>query len=102
MKFAEINTIYSQKVAEMISAGYTINSNTMGGSQGDIAAIDLRKGEDVIRVRLCRDLIHSYEDRVWGDCIVMTVGRCTDRRVIETTNYSYSLTIWNKDLEVIE
>ena len=47
MKFAEINAIYSNKIATMIGAGYLINTTTMNGSQGEIAHIDLRKENEV-------------------------------------------------------
>jgi len=103
MKFEDINAIYSMKVAELIAEGYTINTATMGGSQGDIAAIDLRKGTDVLRVRLHKEMAHHFgEDRFWGDCIALTVGRCTDERIIEATGCSHGLTIWNNRLETVE
>lgn len=103
MKFNEINAIYSQKIAELLAGGYTINANTMGGSQGDIAAIDLRKGSDVLRVRLHREMMHSFkEENFWGNNITMTIGRCTDPAVIKATGYTSYATIWNNQLEIIE
>ena len=59
MKSAEINAIYAAKVTEFLTAGYTINTNTMDGSQGEIAKIDFRKGNEVVRVLL-------HKETVWG------------------------------------
>ncbi len=103
MKFEAINAIYSQKVAALIADGYTINTATMGGSQGDIAAIDLRKGTDVLRVRLHKEMAHRFgEERFWGDGIVLTVGRCTDEQIINATGLGSYMTIWNNRLETVE
>ena len=101
MKSAEINAIYAAKVAEFLAAGYIINTNSMNGSQGEIAKIDFRKGNEVIRV-----LLNS--ETIWGehfhtaDAIVLTVGRCTDERVINTQGFGRDAIIWNERLEVIE
>ena len=101
MKSTEINAIYAAKAAEFLAAGYTINTNSMNGSQGEIAKIDFRKGNEVIRV-----LLNS--ETIWGehfhttDAIVLTVGRCTDERVINTQGFGRDAIIWNERLEVIE
>lgn len=103
MKFAEINAIFTEKVTEMIYNGYVINTMTMGGSQGDIAAVDFRKGEDVIRVRLHKEMHSMVNGKyVWADCIVLTVGRCLDNAVINNVKAQTYLTIWNGELEVLE
>jgi hypothetical protein len=102
MKFSEINTIYSTKIASMIGAGYIINTTTMNGSQGEIAHIDLRKENEVVRVYLHRELIHNFKEGIFGEQIILTVGRCNDKDVIATTKYSSYATIWNEKLEVIE
>lgn len=97
MKFAEINTIFTQKVAEYINKGYTFNSNTMSGTQGEIAKVDLRKGTEVIRVRL---------DTITHECrpaVVLIVGRNTDERIANNTERNGGwYTMWNGKLEVIE
>lgn len=103
MKFESINAIYSQKVAALIAEGYTINTATMGGSQGDIAAIDLRRGTDVLRVRLHKEMAYTWKDEnFWGDNITLTVGRCTDEQVIKATGLNTYMTIWNNRLETVE
>ena len=95
MKFVEINAIYTQKVAEYIANGYTINTNTMSGHQGEIAKIDVRKGTEVIRILMDSDR------KTFNHAIVIIVGRCTEEGIGEITNQR-DLTIWNNRLEIIE
>lgn len=101
MKSTEINAIYAAKVAEFLTAGYTINTNSMNGSQGEIAKIDFRKGNEVIRVLLNSETIWGEHFRT-ADAIVLTVGRCTDERVISAQGFGRDAIIWNERLEVIE
>ena len=101
MKSTEINAIYAAKVAEFLTAGYTINTNSMDGSQGEIAKVDFRKGDEVIRVLLHKETIWGENFRT-ADAVVLTVGRCTDERVINARGFSRDATIWNNRLEVIE
>ena len=44
MKKQDIRRIYTQKVTELLTQGYTIYPDTMNGSQGEIAHIDLTDG----------------------------------------------------------
>ena len=101
MKSAEINAIYAAKVAEFLGTGYTINTNSMNGSQGEIAKIDFRKGDEVIRMMLNSETIWG-ENFLTADAIVLTIGRCTDERVINTKGFGRDAIIWNNNLEVIE
>lgn len=54
MKYADINKRYTEIVSEYMAAGYTLNSSTMSGSQGEIASIDLTDGKAIIRVLVSR------------------------------------------------
>ena len=96
MKFAEINAIFTSKVAEYIAQGYTINTNTMAGHQGEIGKVDLRKGEEVIRVLL------DTEHRNLRDAVILIVGRNTDESIAKSTERNSWDTIWNNQLEIIE
>ena len=100
MKSTDINNIFSAKVAELLANGYQINTNTMSGSQGEIAKVDFRKGDDVIRVLLYRKTIWGEDFRT-ADAIRMTVSRCTDERAI-VTGFFRDPIIWNERLEVLE
>ena len=48
----DINRAFTEKVTELLSRGYQIHPGTMGGSQGEIASVDLYKGDEIIRVLL--------------------------------------------------
>ncbi len=98
MKFTEINAIFTATVTEYIAKGYTFNTTSMSGSQGEIAKVDLRKGTDVIRVLLYTDM--SYEP--CGDLMILEVGRCTEEQVINATGCNSRATIWNNRLEVLD
>ncbi len=47
MKYIDINQKFTAKVAEYIAKGYTINTATMSGSQGEVAHVDLTDGKQV-------------------------------------------------------
>lgn len=94
MKRTELDTIFTNKVNEYLANGYVINTNTMGGSQGEIAHIDLRKGEDILRIIMFSD--HTWTE---GDKLHILVGRNTNR---VNLNRESSETVWNSDLETIE
>jgi hypothetical protein len=99
MKSTDINAIFSAKVAEFLANGYQINTNTMGGSQGEVAKVDFRKGDELIRVLLDRKTI--FNEHFTCDGIVLIVGRCTDPYAVNAQGFR-DATIWNSHLEVIE
>ena len=82
MKSAEINAIYAAKAAEYLAAGYTINTNSMNGSQGEIAKIDFRKGDEVIRLMLnsAGELAENLPEMRKGTAEKMSELRGFDRR----------------------
>lgn len=105
MKFAEINKVFTEKVAEYIGKGYHINVATMSGSQsGEIGKIDLTDGKELIRVLLEDDSKHEISvEKRWGyfyKIVRLTVGRATGRFELDTSN-TWD-TVWNNRLEVIE
>ena len=99
MKKQDIRNLYTQKVTELLNQGYTIFPDTMNGSQGEIAHIDLSNGSEILRVLLYRD--HKYEHGEGGyigDTIRLVVGRAApDTRVFA----NWDGTIWNQRLEPI-
>ena len=99
MKSTDINAIFSAKVAEFLANGYQINTNTMGGSQGEVAKVDFRKGDELIRVLLDRKTI--FNEHFTCDGIVLIVGRCTDPYAVNAQGFR-DATIWNNHLEIIE
>lgn len=97
MKFSDINKRYTEIVTEYISSGYTFNAASMGGSQGEIANVDLTNGSEIIRI-----YVDSFTD--WGslfgqDGVEIVVGRNTDDVI--PNEYRGHDTVWNNHLDVI-
>ena len=96
MKYADINKKYTATVAEYLANGYTINTRTMSGSQGDYAHIDLTDGTEVIRIMV--DTFHEWTD-ISLDGLEIIVGRA-DSEVIPNCENDYH-TLWNTKLDII-
>lgn len=97
MRFKDINKRYTEIVADYITKGYTINTASMGGSQGELANIDLTNGTEILRI-----LVNSFTD--WNSAyglegIEIVVGCCTDD--VTPNDYRYNDTIWNDHLDVL-
>lgn len=90
MKLHEIEKIYTDIVNGYFAEGYLVNVNTMGGSQGEICKVDLRKGDEVIRVLMEHKMIG------WDWALTITVGRAK-----ETVKGLHEI-IWNDRLDVIK
>ena len=98
MKKAELNKIFTAKVNELLAQGYIFYTQTMAGHQGEIAKVDLTNGEEVIRVVMENGPTWDKEKNLFlNDNITITVGRAT-----KVTPGTFSSTIWNNDLEVID
>lgn len=96
MKYADINKRFTEIVAEYIGKGYTINSSTMRGSQGETAKVDLTNGTEIIRI-----LVSSFSE--WDDLSLegeeIIVGLVQDK-VVPHDSYDFT-TIWNNHLVVL-
>lgn len=95
MKFQEIESIMTAKVAYYIAWGYTLSTGTMSGSQGEVAKVDVVKNKRVVRIMLTRE--NRFDDNGCYFALTLTVGCHTLPR-----ERSFDRIIWNKDLEVIE
>ena len=71
MKKQDINRIYTEKVAELLACGYQINTETMSGSQGEWAHIDLTDGSEILRVLVDS---HSSFSEGYDEIVRITVG----------------------------
>ena len=94
MKYAEINKKFTDKVNEYLNKGYTINSATMTGSQGEIAKIDLTNGKEIIRVMI-NDCWYGRYDEHNGYEIY--VGKAIKPEYL-INSYGSFKTIWNNEL----
>ncbi len=95
----DIRRIYTEKVTELLNQGYTIFPDTMGGSQGEIAHIDLTDGSQIVRVLLERGLCWSHiDDGFHGEVVTLTIGRASADTWF---GEHWDGTIWNNRLEKI-
>ncbi len=96
MNYADINKRYTATVAEYMAKGYTINTRTMAGSQGDYAHIDLTDGTEIIRIMV--DTFHEWTD-ISLDGLEIIVGRANSE-VIPNSENDYH-TLWNNELDIL-
>lgn len=96
MKYADINRRYTEIVAEYIGKGYTINTATMSGSQGETAKIDLTNGTEIIRIMV--DTFSDWTNSLEG--VEIIVGKVTEEDVRPHSNSDWA-TIWNNRLEIL-
>lgn len=95
MYYSNINKRFTEIVSEYIGKGYTINTATMGGSQGEKAKVDFTDGTDIIRVYVAS--FNDWDNHVEG--VEIVVGKCTnDVKPHDGTGYD---TIWNYQLDVV-
>ncbi len=95
MTYADINNRFTRIVAEYIAQDYTFNTSSMGGSQGEIANVDLTNGKEIIRI-----LVENFSDwRENVEGVKIVIGKSTDR-VIPHSGHGFE-TVWNTHLEVI-
>ena len=92
MKRYDIDKIFAKLLGEYIADGYVINTNTMGGSQGEVAKVDLKKGSDFLRMTLQK----TYGG--WGehDGYVLVIGRSA--KAVRDRDGEI---VWTNDLEEI-
>ncbi len=96
MKFADINKRYTEIVAGYFAQGYTVNTATMAGSQGEVAKIDMTNGLEIIRIYL--DRFSEWGDLYTVDGYEIVIGKSTDN-VPADTDDRYG-TVWSSRLEV--
>ena len=92
----DISRAFTEKVADLLAQGYQICPSTMNGSQGEIAHVDLYKGEEIIRVLL--DHFCGYDEMPNG--LQLIVGRNTDPIRLNRFDVLGN-TIWNNHLEIL-
>ena len=97
MKYTNINRKFTKAVNSYLAQGYRFNTSTMGGSQGEIAAVDLTNGKEIIRVLLKE--FNDFKDMTTEGGMELIVGRVTDD-VHPDKSRDYR-TVWNNRLEVI-
>lgn len=91
MKYADINKKFTEKVAEYIAKGYTINTKTMDscGGIGVFAGVDLTNGKEIIRVYIKDKHYFDMEsdDFISYDMVCIVVGKDTRNVPINEPNH---------------
>ena len=97
MKYEGINKRFTDTVAEWMAKGYHINTASMGGSQGEIAHLDLTDGKEIIRIVL--ESLTEWDEHMIYEGLELKVGRCTD--CVTPDSGSTWGTVWNNRLEIL-
>lgn len=96
MLFKEINRRFTEIVSEWMGKGFYLNAGSMGGSQGEIAAVDLTDGKRTIRVLISNEVDMDFIERT-----SIIVGENMDPDFVPNYNRDRWV-IWNHRLEVIQ
>ena len=83
MKFIDINREFTAAASSYMAQGYYINAGTMGGSQGEVAHIDLTNGTEIIRVLLTT--FNNY---------LGTESRTTSSPIRKTAGAPSGMSVW--------
>lgn len=89
--FKDIEQLLTQKAAQYIANGYIVNATTMAGHQGEVCKLDLRKGDEVVRILI--DRTNNGRQTIY----YLLVGKNTDPLYGGVDDI-----IWNKNLQEIE
>lgn len=96
----EIEAIFTEKVQEYIEKGYILSTTTMSGHQGEIAKVDVKKGNEIIRILLTSE--SAWDDEGNIQKTTLTVGRAQDKVRSSRPFDTMATTIWNNRLDIIE
>lgn len=97
MKYIDINKRYSGIVADYMNKGYTINTASMSGHQGEVAKIDLTNGVEIIRIKIER--FYDWHSDFENEGYEIMVGKSTDN--VKPNDDDTFNTVWSFRLEVI-
>lgn len=95
MKYKDINQKFSNLVYGFLMSGYCINSQSMGGTQGEICKVDLVKDNELLRVWVTGS-VSSKSTGYIGNILVLSVGKW-----IYGADESTKRTVWMRDLVTI-
>lgn len=95
-----INQKFTDIVSDYISEGYTFNLNTMSGTQGDLARVDLLDPShtEVVRVRIYQDTLYEDEYHAYLYVVSVECHEVTSSDVDVISNYRI---LWNDSNKAI-
>ncbi len=97
MTYSDINKRFSEIVAEYLNKGYTFNTATMGGSQGEVAKVDITDGVDIIRISI--ESFSNWSEDMEG--LEIVIGKDMKGEVEPNESNRHYSTIWGNNLEII-
>lgn len=91
MKFIDINREFTAAANSYMAQGYYINAGTMGGSQGEVAHIDLTNGTEIIRV-----LLTTFNNYLGTEGVELIVAgsRTTSSPIRKTAGAPSGMSVW--------
>lgn len=111
MKFSEIEKVFTDKVSEFLEKGYVISTATALGSEREYSKIDLRKGDDLVRIFILKEFEHrrwrddfDFETENWFPEFISVIVSHMDLSEFDNKEFRYDEThiFWNSDFEVEE
>lgn len=97
MKYIDINKRFTEIVSEYIATGYTLNTASTNGSEGEISKVDLTDGKEILRVLVRRfddcESLHSLTG------VEITVGRVPEEDRVTPHDDSNWFAPWNNHLD---
>ena len=97
MKYVDINKRFTEIVSEYIAEGYTLNTASMNGSEGEISKVDLTDGKEILRVLVRR--FDDCESLFSMTGVEIAVGRVPEEDRVTPHDDSSWFTPWNNHLE---
>ena len=105
MKYAEINKLYTEAIANYLKQGYVINTSTQSGTySNEIAHCDLTSGDDLVRVVLMNFYDENFRPSVAGISLQVLVMRL-DRPTLKDfkPNQKHGThDLWNENSIVVD
>lgn len=99
MKRYELDAQFTDLVTKYLAKGYIVHTNSMGGSQGEEAKVDLYKDGNFLRIWMESKSSHSWSNREeWhGSRMIISVGNWKNPYNDKSPDI-----MWMQDFDVIE
>ena len=105
MKYAEINKLYTEAIANYLKQGYVINTSTQSGTySNEIAHCDLTSGDDLVRVVLMNFYDEDFLPSAAGislQVLVMRLDRPTLKDFKPNQKHG-AYDLWNENSIVVD
>lgn len=96
MKMNAIDKKFSEIIAQYLANGWTINSKSMRGSQGEDCKVDLVKGDELVRVWM--ESIYNSSKYMWRECVLCLRVGTWNRPATDSTERN--ITVWMGDFNI--